>query len=188
MAKYYIGLAATMHDSAIAILSPEGEVLFAEATERPLQNKRAYNCPPDDLVRIPRLVQEWCEPGAELVAAVSWSRSYLSQLNFMAFSSQANPAGQYDKLDETTWPLPSPDAMAIGLRNSLSQAGLNLASTRSISNPVEIRGYDHHLSHAATAAYTSPFKECVVAIVDGYGEMRSTGFYYFHNGGLIPAP
>ena len=186
MVTYYIGLAATLHDSALAILAPSGEVLFAEATERSLQNKRAYNCPPDDLVRIPRLIKEWCEPGAELVAAVSWSRAYLNQLNMMSISFQSNMHTKYWKEDEINWPLPSPEALAIGLRNSLSQAGLNLSSTWSISNPVTIRGYNHHLSHAAAAAFTSPFEECVVAVVDGYGEMCSTGFFHFKKGSLYP--
>ena len=186
MVTYYIGLAATLHDSALAILSPAGEVLFAEATERSLQNKRAYNCPPDDLVRIPRLIKEWCEPGAELVVAVSWSRAYLNQLNMMSISSQSNLNANYWKEDETAWPLPSPEALAIGLRNSISQAGLNLSSTWSISNPVTIRGYNHHLSHAAVAAFTSPFEECVVAVVDGYGEMCSTSFFHFKKGSLYP--
>jgi carbamoyltransferase len=186
MVTYYIGLAATLHDSALAILSPSGEVLFAEATERSLQNKRAYNCPPDDLVRIPPLIKEWCEPGAELVAAVSWSRPYLNQLNMMALSFQSNLNANYRKEDEANWPLPSPEALAIGLRNSISQAGLNLSSTWSISNPVTIRGYNHHLSHAAAAAFTSPFEECVVAVVDGYGEMCSTGFFHFKKGSLYP--
>jgi carbamoyltransferase len=43
--KYYIGLSITYHDPALAIINDQGEVLFAEATERYLQNKRALNCP-----------------------------------------------------------------------------------------------------------------------------------------------
>ncbi len=184
MNKYYIGLAATMHDPALAILSPSGEPIFAEGTERYLQNKRAYNCPPDDLIRIPRLIREWCQPGAELVTAISWSTTYLKQLDWMHSINEIKGQSPDEQDVETTWPLPNTAAMITGLRNSLSQAGLNLSSAPSISQEVRIRRYDHHLAHAATAAYTSPFEECVIAVVDGYGEMRSTAFYHYQNGYL----
>jgi carbamoyltransferase len=39
--KFYIGLGNTFHDPALAIVNSAGEVLFAEASERYLQNKRA---------------------------------------------------------------------------------------------------------------------------------------------------
>jgi carbamoyltransferase len=74
--RFYVGLAATLHDPAIAIVGPTGDVLFAEAAERPLQWKRAYNCPPDDMLRVPELIQEFCGPDAELVGAVSWSTPF----------------------------------------------------------------------------------------------------------------
>lgn len=44
--------------------------------------------------------------------------------------------------------------------------------------------FDHHLCHAAAAAYSSPFEEAVVAVIDGYGQMTSTAFYHFSNGTL----
>ncbi|MEA3146545.1 MAG: hypothetical protein QOI53_2074, partial [Verrucomicrobiota bacterium] len=42
MQKFYIGLGNTFHDAAMAVVSSEGEVLFAEGSERNLQSKRAY--------------------------------------------------------------------------------------------------------------------------------------------------
>ena len=38
----YIGIATTFHDPAIAIVDRTGKILFAEATERRLQDKRAH--------------------------------------------------------------------------------------------------------------------------------------------------
>ena len=40
--KYYIGLSVTYHDPALAIIDEQGKVLFAEATERYMQNKEYY--------------------------------------------------------------------------------------------------------------------------------------------------
>lgn len=95
--RYYIGLAATFHDPALAIVSPEGEVLFAEATERFMQDKRAFNCPPDHLIRTPELIAEHCEPGAELCVALSWSeqivQSYRSSVEAQRGPRSCRSAG-----------------------------------------------------------------------------------------------
>ncbi len=189
-ARHYVGLAASLHDPAVAILDPAGKPLFVEASERYLQNKRAYHCTPDDLIRIPRLVGEFCTPGAELVIAVSWSDQMLRSLNLATFGPFADPSDRLAGLSRQSewWPMPDPELMLVGMRNSLSQAGLNLKAAKRTHNPVVIRRYDHHLAHAALASYTSPFEECSVAVIDGYGENRSTSFFRFAKGKLTSIP
>ena len=78
--RNYIGLACTGHDNALAIVNSQGEVVFAEATERYLQNKRAISALPDDLVRIGKLMNTYCDKGADIVIAKSWSNSALDVL------------------------------------------------------------------------------------------------------------
>ena len=63
--SYTIGLATTFHDPAIAIVDPDGEVLFAEAAERYLQYKRAPNCEPDSAPRMEGLLKRYIPEGAE---------------------------------------------------------------------------------------------------------------------------
>jgi carbamoyltransferase len=63
-----------------------------------------------------------------------------------------------------------------------------LKATRRSRNPVVVRRYDHHLTHAALASYTSPFDHCTVAVIDGYGENRSTSFFRFASGKLTGIP
>lgn len=187
LSRYYIGLAATMHDPAVAILNPSGEPVFAEATERYTQCKRGYNCAPDDMIRIPQLIREYCDPEADLIAAVTWSADHLARVNFMVgsfpFLSHENSAS-----DDYSWPFPDPPALFRALRNSLSQAAVNLASSKQISNNVAVKYYDHHLTHAANAAYTSPFEECAVAVIDAFGESGSTGFFHYREGKLSAIP
>jgi carbamoyltransferase len=65
--RYYLGLATTFHDPALAIVGPDGSVLFAEATERYLQYKRAPNCEPDSAPRMAALLKRFIPPEAELV-------------------------------------------------------------------------------------------------------------------------
>jgi carbamoyltransferase len=182
--RYYVGLASTMHDSAIAILDAEGSPAFAESTERYLQNKRAYNCPPDDLIRIPGLIREYCSPSADLIIGCSWSDAHLNRLD--AFSRQPPQLrlSEQEIIDQLSWPLPDPRLLALSLRNSISQGSLNIAATRQIPNRVTVRRYDHHLTHAANAAFTSGFDECAVAIVDGFGETTSIALYRYRDGVL----
>ena len=72
--RYYIGLATTFHDPALAIVAPDGSVVFAEAAERFLQYKRAPNCEPDPAPRMGALIARHVPAGAEIVVATSWSR------------------------------------------------------------------------------------------------------------------
>jgi carbamoyltransferase len=181
----YVGLAATLHDPAIAAVAADGTPLFAEGAERPLQSKRAFNCPPDDLQRAPRLLRDLGLDRSEIIAAVSWSDSFLNGLDAWALRERALPdraPGGFDHF--VLWPLPDARGLSIGLRNSISLAGLNLWSSAGIRGPVSIRRFDHHLTHAANAACTSPFDECAVAVVDGYGEGDSVAMYRYARGRL----
>ncbi|MDH5642101.1 MAG: hypothetical protein OEY28_12490, partial [Nitrospira sp.] len=46
------------------------------------------------------------------------------------------------------------------------------------------RHYDHHLTHAATACWSSPFSEAVCAVVDGFGEGASVALFHYRNGDI----
>ena len=56
--KNYIGLACTGHDNALAIVNSSGKIVFAESTERFLQNKRAISAVPDDPIRVGKSISE----------------------------------------------------------------------------------------------------------------------------------
>jgi carbamoyltransferase len=74
--RNYIGLSCSLHDPALAIVDAHGQLLFAEAAERALQTKRAYNNPPAELSRAAELVERYGEPDSDLVLASTWSRNY----------------------------------------------------------------------------------------------------------------
>jgi carbamoyltransferase len=74
--RNYIGLSCSLHDPALAIVDAQGELLFAEAAERALQTKRAYNNPPAELSRAAELLERYGEPDSDLVLASTWSRRY----------------------------------------------------------------------------------------------------------------
>jgi carbamoyltransferase len=193
-----VGLSATFHDPSIAIVNPEGEVVFAEAIERPLQDKRALNCPPDGILRVAELVEEYCDPDAELVAAVSFSERHstiqeVMSLIELGLRSTVGPR-LTSYLEKTllpdSWPYPRMHAVRTFMRNSISSAGLGLTGSRAIGNPVQIRRYEHHRTHAAYGCYSSPFADAACAVVDGWGETGSLDFFSYRNGVLerVPGP
>lgn len=189
MLKNYIGLACTGHENAIAIVDAAGDVVFAEATERFLQNKRGINTPADDVLRMPRLLAQWCDPQAELVVAKTWSRSAAEAMKadaslMLGATAGANPATDRDWLTRVMF--------HVGLWDKLIGPNCQLAGTgiarhcNTAFRRMSVREYNHHLTHAAYACFTSPFDEAVCMVVDGYGEGVSHSFYRYAGGEIVP--
>jgi len=176
--RNYIGLACTVHDPALAIVGSSGDVLFAEASERHLQTKRAFFQPPDDLVHMPRIVAKHSEPGSEPVLAHSWLerrwKSVLARLAYRVFGDQISP-------------LLMPTI--VGQSNTYDLVGLNLEyrhAEKGQKLPLIKRYYDHHLTHAAAACYGSPFEDAAVAVIDGHGEKGPHAFFEYRGGRIHP--
>lgn len=194
MATFYVGLAATFHDPAMAIVGPDGEVLFAEAQERYLQDKRAYNAPPDHFFRAPALIREHCGRDAEVDVAISWSDRVFNSLWLASLaqvpgaSAALKPLGWiFPNRDPLVWPWPRLDAVRRSMLSTMNLAGHNLQASRGHGFRVRrIRRLDHHLTHAATACFTSPFETAACAVIDGYGEWTSTSFYAYDKGAFAP--
>ncbi|MGR8941210.1 MAG: carbamoyltransferase family protein [Gammaproteobacteria bacterium] len=192
MNNYTIGLSVTYHDSALAILDDTGEVLFAEATERYLQNKRALNAEPDQLFRIPELLETYCpDPGA-LTIASNWRKNrplYESLLSGLGMLSA--PGLLKDGIKRLRSPLGNYQLhhMMACQHDSIRRAGLNLSRIVRERYPqcrITFADYDHHLTHAATASYGSPFEDAASAVIDSFGERGAMAFYRYRNGGLEP--
>lgn len=187
MKKYYIGLASTFHDSAIAIINEEGETVFAEATERRLQYKRALNCPPDNF-DIGRVLKKYCEPNAEFIVATSWSDEYLQLLNRLERMNFFDE----ERLKDPLLTLPSKYLFSKGSIYTILKlqhqfikktgTGMLLNAQRHFNNAeVTFKNYKHHLAHAAYACYSSPYNKAVCLIMDGYGEGGSLSLYHYEN-------
>jgi carbamoyltransferase len=193
MSSYYIGLSNSFHDSAIAIVCPQGRVVFAEATERPLQYKRAMNIPPDYSPRALELLEEYCDVDCELVVATTWSkyarlaaRSSKQEIKkrgqqivqmFGSFPEMLRSSQSFQQFAASSH-LKAMSAVGPGL---LYDAGrVEGRQGRSIIR----RSYDHHLTHAATAAFTSGLDDAVCAIVDGVGEEGSSACFRYRSGHL----
>lgn len=189
---YYLGLCATYHDPALAILDPSGRVRYAEATERYLQYKRALNAEPDNLHLLPRLLRDYCADAEAFVVASNWRKrrplyEHLARaLGWLEPKGLLNYRGRPLAACLATWELHHMQACQ---HHALRRAGLNLA--RSLRQafpgvPVRFRHYDHHLSHAALACYGGPFERAACAVIDSYGETGSLAFFEYRDGRLVP--
>lgn len=185
MKKYYIGLSITYHDPALTIIDELGEVLFAEATERYMQNKRALNCQADPLLRIKELLVQYCSSPTEFVIAINWRKKRPLYENIIAaLGCLSAPGLMKVGIKKLRSPLPNYQLhhMIASQRNNIESAGLNLARIIAEYYPdslISFVDYDHHLTHAATACYSSPFVESACAVIDSFGEKGSMAFYHF---------
>jgi carbamoyltransferase len=183
--RFYVGLAASFHDPALAIVDPAGKVVFAEAAERYFQSKRAFNCPPDPVPRVAELIETHCAAATELVIAVSWPKGYVYPMRVLTdLSDVAVRLFKTNLESDYTWPWPTAQAQLLALTATVTTAGYNLIGSRKIAPPATLRYYDHYLTHAACACYTSPFAEGACAVVDGHGLRGSCDFYRYRGGRL----
>lgn len=182
--RNYIGLACTGHDNALAIVDSQGKVVFAEATERYLQNKRAVNYPPDDMFRIGKLIEKYCDKSAEIVLAKTWSDNVKSIL-----SQESEKARQ--QLEACDGDFPEWLARFKVYRHlctSLVPPNYEYAGKEALfyctktNREIASLSFGHHLTHAATACYTSPYSDAVCAVADGFGEGASLAFFSYKNG------
>lgn len=180
MNRYYAGLSTTCHDSALALVGPDGRVLFAEATERYLQDKRAWNAAPDSLLRMESLLAEYVPADAQLVLARSWISPADPEA---ALSRPAHGALLEKMLTEPGFRTLKATATGIRTVNDLAGLSLGLQQLRRGGGSVISRTYDHHLTHAANGCLTSDFDEALCLVADGYGEdLAGMGLFRFRDG------
>lgn len=180
--KNYIGLAVSPHDTSMAIIDRDGELVYAEAAERPLQSKRAWASVPDHINYIEELIDRYCDPDIDTVVSLTWSENlayrYRLLLPYLNFRIRRTKQGSRHGLLTKKY-------MGLAHKSVLNLAtvGLEFALSGSRSK-LRRRYFDHHLTHAAAAAYASPYSEGVCAVIDGFGEKSSIAAYHYHDGGL----
>ena len=188
--RFYLGLATTFHDPALALVGPDGAVLFAEAAERFLQYKRAPNCEPDPPARMGALLKEYVPHGSEIVVASTWGEQFSDFLRGQA------GAGTFDlmrlsahptALNRSFVPEQAERVFIADLHGAQERAGHGtlLALTQEVrmtgaaprARIADRRRYPHHLTHAAYGLWGSPFEEATALVVDGMGETGAAAIY-----------
>lgn len=159
-----LGISALYHDSA-AVLLRDGVIVGAAQEERFTRRKHD--------ARFPHNAIQWCLQDAGFAAA---------DIDHVVFYEK--PFLKFERLLETylafaprgfkSFSMAMPD----WLRDKLFLKGLLVSELKKLDAcidwQVRILFSEHHLSHAASAFYPSPFKQAAVLTLDGVGEWATT--------------
>ncbi len=198
MKRNYIGLSCTGHDNAIAIVNSKGEIVFAEASERYFQFKRSLWLSPEISFEINNIIENYCEPGADLVLAKTWSDVAIRdiekrisnievKINEVQADAKSNSSVElYEKnVNHGRIQLMRNVSKTIRYTGDTITTNYGFPVLGKVGRNVTTKSYDHHLTHAMTSYHTSGMKEAVCAIIDGFGEDSSYKFYHFKEGGKV---
>ncbi len=159
-----LGISAFYHDSAAALVA-DGRIVAAVQEERFTRIKHDSGFPANAVT--------WCleEGGLKL-----------GDVDYIVFYDK--PFLKFERLLETYLAFAPKGfasfkmAMPVWLREKLFQKNLLASELRKIdpqwNDPSKLLFTEHHVSHAASAFFPSPYKEAVVLTMDGVGEWATT--------------
>jgi len=159
-----LGISAFYHDSAAALI--QDGIIIAAAQEERFTRKKHDSGYPQNAVNF----------------VLKFAKINLSQVDHIVFYEK--PFLKFERLLET-YVASAPKgfasfskAMPIWLREKLFQKKLimNYLKThdKNFKDESKILFSEHHLSHAASAFYPSPFEKAIVLTADGVGEWATT--------------
>jgi len=159
-----LGISAFYHDSAAAIII-DGKIIAAAQEER-----------------FTRIKHDFSYPHNAVDFVLKFANLKLSNVDHIVFFEK--PFLKFERLLETYVAFAPKGffqfikAMPIWLREKLFQKKMLLNYLKkhddNFINDNKILFSEHHLSHAASAFYPSPFKEAVILTADGVGEWATT--------------
>lgn len=160
---YIVGISCFYHDSA-AVLLKNGSIVAAAQEERfsRIKNDESF----------PRSAIQYCLDSAGIQA---------NEVSHVVFYEK--PFLKFERIIDTyirTWPW----GIASFIRASITWAKTKLFIRHIISRELGYSGsilfVEHHLSHAASSYYTSPYTDAAIVSVDGVGEYATTTIGYGH--------
>ena len=159
MTTHILGISAYYHDSAAAILR-DGEILAAAQEERfsRVKGDSAF----------PHQAVDFCLEQAEVTE---------NEVDHVVFYE--NPLVKFERL-MTIYHLTAPRSLRSFLRSFPKWLTTNLWLENEIQSELGTRRRislgDHHLSHAASAFFPSPFANAAILTIDGVGEWSTATF------------
>lgn len=169
-----LGISAYYHDSA-AVLIEDDIILNAAQEERFSRMKH------DD--KFPKESVRFCLTQAgltlsDLDAIVFYDKPFLKFERLLETYYSSAPRGLFSFLKSMPVWLSEKLFLKKNIITNLEQLDLDF------STKVPILYSEHHLSHAASAYYASPFKEALVLTIDGVGEWATASIWHGNNGKL----
>lgn len=167
MKKAVLGISAYYHDSAAALLV-DGQIIAAAQEERFTRKKHDSSFP----INACRYVLQ--EAGLEykdLAAVAFYDKPFLKFERLLETYHAFAPSGFLSFLSAIPVWIKEKLFMRRLLKDHLSELG---------PGTVPIYYPEHHLSHAASAFYPSPFPDAAILTVDGVGEWATTTIGHGH--------
>lgn len=163
-----LGISAFYHDSAAAILI-DGKIIAAAQEERFSRIKHDANFPKEAIL--------FCLKNAnispnELNAVVFYDKPFLKFERLLEMYNSTAPKGVLSFLKFAPEWLGKKLFFKKLLRNALKEIGCENYKT------VKLLFTEHHLSHAASAFYPSPFENAAILTIDGVGEWATASIGY----------
>ena len=162
--SYILGISAFYHDSAAALIK-DGEIISAAQEERFTRKKHDSNYPFNAVNFV-----------------LNFSKIKMSDVDHIVFYEK--PFLKFERLLETYVAFAPRGfksfsrAMPIWLKEKLFQKKLILdylkTHDKNFKDEGKILFSEHHLSHAASAFYPSPFDNAIILTADGVGEWATT--------------
>jgi len=161
MAEYILGLSAYYHDSAAALLR-DGVIVAAAHEERFTRKKHDASFPRKAAAYV---LEEGGVALSDLAAVAFYDKPYLKFERLMETYHGFAPRGVVSFLSAMPVWIKEKLFMKKMLREELAKLG---------RGKPRILFPEHHLSHAASAFYPSPFDEAAILTIDGVGEWSTT--------------
>jgi len=178
---YILGINAAFHDSAAALVK-DGRIIAAAEDERFTHIKHGKRPIPFSSYELPFHAIDYClkEAGITLNDIQQFAYSFdPSLIDTSKESSNENKLnnnqtiyGEWDLLF-SDYLKQAPAHLTDGYPHHLQKRFVD-------AGPLQDKWHfvQHHLAHAASAFYPSPFESAAVLTLDGRGEKVSTGYYY----------
>ncbi|MGD9200914.1 MAG: carbamoyltransferase [Chitinispirillia bacterium] len=161
MRAVFLGISAYYHDSAAA-LCIDGEVVAAAHEERFTRKKHDPSFP---LKAAKYVLDEAGISGDDLTAVSFYDKPLIKFERLLETYHAFAPKGLVSFLS----------AVPVWIKEKLFMKNLLREELKKINiEKVPILFPEHHLSHAASAFYPSPFKEATILTIDGVGEWATT--------------
>ena len=155
-----LGISAFYHDSAAALIV-DGKVITALEEERFTRIKHDNQFPIQAITRLLQL-----------------TNYTIDAIDVIAYYEK--PLLKFERILET-FVTTYPHALRPFLKSIPDWLGSKLAVEHTIRNKLhftkQIMYVPHHLSHAASSFFTSPFSHAAILTVDGVGEYETTGLW-----------
>jgi carbamoyltransferase len=161
---WYLGLSTTGHDPALAIVDAQGTLVFAEATERYMQDKRAWGIAADHPAHLEQaLADVGADPDRDTIVVASTWQTKKAEL----------PPEMVDLM------IPASHSLWLWHLHQTAQSNIGTGVMRLgySAKPPTVKRYDHHLCHAVNACHQSPRQDAVCLVLDGEGEVGAASVY-----------